>query len=106
MLAGVPSDPLIGADRTTPLAATSKIDALAVGSFYVNMIAVAMPARSRGIGRLLLNEAIARAMAAGFDRISLSTFSAETELLQFYRSVGFEIVGACAIASDPRIRLE
>jgi ribosomal protein S18 acetylase RimI-like enzyme len=53
----------------------------------------------------LASEPVTRAVASGFDRVSLHTLSTEVETLKFYRSAGFEIVAARAMDSDACIKL-
>jgi ribosomal protein S18 acetylase RimI-like enzyme len=48
--------------------------------------------RGRGLGRRLVEEVVAFADAAGYQRLALETFSDLTAAAHIYRSVGFEVV--------------
>jgi ribosomal protein S18 acetylase RimI-like enzyme len=47
--------------------------------------------RGRGLGRRLVEEVVAFAESAGYERIALETFSDLTAAARIYRSVGFEV---------------
>jgi GNAT superfamily N-acetyltransferase len=47
--------------------------------------------RGRGLGRRLVEEVVAFAESAGYERIALETFSDLTTAARIYRSVGFEV---------------
>lgn len=47
--------------------------------------------RGRGLGRRLIEEVVAFAESAGYERIALETFSDLTTAARIYRSVGFEV---------------
>lgn len=56
-------------------------------------VAVAPEARGRGIGRALLWELAADAVAAGALRMTLEVASSNETALRFYRSAGFDVAG-------------
>jgi ribosomal protein S18 acetylase RimI-like enzyme len=57
---------------------------------YIGELMVAEAAERRGVGRALLDEAIAWGRAQGCDRIALETGSANAPALAFYQSMAFE----------------
>jgi ribosomal protein S18 acetylase RimI-like enzyme len=67
----------------------------AVGEDEVEIknIAVAANHQGRGIGRFLLRDAVARAIAGGFKAIIVGTGDASTRQLRLYRGEGFEAFG-------------
>jgi GNAT superfamily N-acetyltransferase len=52
-------------------------------------------ARGRGLGRELLDRALAFARASGYERLVLETFSELEGAAHLYRSVGFVLVETC-----------
>lgn len=61
------------------------------GSYYLLALAVQEPHRGQGIGAQLLTAAIVRARAAGFQELQLDVL-ADNPAVQFYRSLGLEVV--------------
>ena len=59
-------------------------------------IAVAADARGRGIGRRLMDEAIAWSTRAGIEKLVLSVYPHNEAALALYRSVGFVEEGKLA----------
>jgi ribosomal-protein-alanine N-acetyltransferase len=57
--------------------------------FHVNKIATDPRVRHRGFGRLLLEDAIARARSIGADSITLEVRVSNAPAREFYRSYGF-----------------
>ena len=57
--------------------------------FHVNKIATDSRVRHRGFGRLLLEDAIARARSIGADSITLEVRVSNAPAREFYRSYGF-----------------
>ncbi len=56
---------------------------------WVNYLAVAADCRSRGFGRLLMEQAEARLRAMGCPKISLQIRRSNAGLVAFYRSIGY-----------------
>lgn len=56
---------------------------------------VAAPDRRRGIGRRLLDEALAAAFAGGLSRVELAVLVDNTPAVALYRTSGFETEGLC-----------
>ncbi|HRP56183.1 GNAT family N-acetyltransferase [Agriterribacter sp.] len=57
----------------------------------IKNIAVAEAFQNRGIGRLLIDDAIARAREAGYREIIVGTADTGTRQLRFYEKNGFEV---------------
>ncbi len=60
------------------------------GSAHVGRVAVKKELRGRGLGRLLMEQALDLAKAEGFERMSVG---AQENKVGFYRSCGFEVCG-------------
>ena len=90
VLSNAQPDPLMGPERRDAAAALGRLEEEQTpGSFYINMIAVFPERRSGGVGSVLMAEAERLARAAGFGRMTLSTFAADHKLVSFYRRHGF-----------------
>ena len=58
---------------------------------WINYLAVAEEYRRRGVGRRLMDEAEARLRAIGCPKINLQIRSSNTEVVAFYRALGFSV---------------
>ena len=70
-------------------------------TWEVTNTAVAPTARRRGIGRLLLERAVAEARAAGSRRVVLATAAADTGALRYYQRCGFRMTHVVPDAFGP-----
>lgn len=68
-----------------------ELEHLVTGSFYINMLATFAEHRGRGIGCQLMNEAIAKAKRQGCTSVSLQVFEQNTQALNLYLRMGFDI---------------
>jgi ribosomal protein S18 acetylase RimI-like enzyme len=59
------------------------------GTALINELVVQAGQRGRGVGRLLVREAVRRARAAGMDEVEVSTESGNRAAAGFYRACGF-----------------
>lgn len=77
------------------------------GAIELRKMYLQRDARGGGIGRQLVQKAIADARAAGFDRIELETAAVLESAVRLYRSLGFANVGeaTCQRACDYRMVL-
>lgn len=99
-----PSDPLLSGWQMDLTSGLWDMElALAKGTFYLNMIAVNPDARGRGLGNILMAEFLRRAQAEGFSRVTLCTYEADANLMDFYRHHGFGAIGRCPIPSHPAL---
>jgi ribosomal protein S18 acetylase RimI-like enzyme len=57
---------------------------------WINYLGVAPDQRRRGIGRLLMQEAETRLRALGCPKINLQVRTSNTEVIEFYRRIGFK----------------
>lgn len=60
------------------------------GEYYLDSLAVRPEQRRRGIAKLLLEDAIAKGRALGFDRITLLAATDSPRLLSYYSGLGFK----------------
>lgn len=84
------ADPAPVAPDTPPLfVPLLELEALAPGSWYLNVLATYEPFRGRGLGSALLAQADAIAAGAGHDSISLIAEDTHHDALRLYRARGF-----------------
>lgn len=91
-LLGYPADaePAPIAPDTPPLfVPLLELEAMAPGSWYLNVLATYEQARGKGCGSALLAHAEAVAAAAGHDTISLIAEDTHQDALRLYRAKGF-----------------
>ena len=101
-----PPDPLLDESRLRPIAALSEMEATAVDSYYINIIAVFPDYRGSGGGFALMQEAARLARNANLRRMSLSTFENDPNLLRYYRRQGFEVRATCPIGQHPAFEFD
>lgn len=77
------------------------LESNAPGSWYINAIATFESCQGRGIARLLLNEAEARAISAGVSVISLIVASENLRAKGLYEYLGYESVSSLPVVSYP-----
>ena len=70
-------------------------------TWEVKNTAVAADARRRGIGRLMLEHAVAEARSAGARRVVLATAAADVGALRFYQRCGFRMTRVVQDAFGP-----
>lgn len=63
------------------------------GSCYVGMLAVRPNAQARGLGRVMLAAAEARARGIGADRLEMTVIAQRAELIAWYERLGFADTG-------------
>lgn len=84
---------LDGAPGDSGLLACCHVQERADGSCYVGMLAVRPDAQARGLGRVMLGAAEARALAAGADRLEMTVIAQRAELIAWYERLGFADTG-------------
>jgi ribosomal protein S18 acetylase RimI-like enzyme len=80
---------LLTGERVLPVAELAELEALAVDTYYINLIAVFPQHRRSGAGRALVAEAGRLALRSGMTKLSLCTYEADASLMEFYSSLGF-----------------
>ena len=78
-------------DLPAPIAPFVALEALSVGTWYINALAVFPGYRSGGIGAQLLRAAEGLARAAGFDMMSLQVYGQNTGAVRLYERLGYEV---------------
>ena len=106
VMMNAPPDPLLDESRLKPIAALSEMEASAVDSYYINIIAVFPEYRGSGGGFALMQEAERLARKENLRRITLSTFENDPSLLRFYRRQGFEVHARCPIGQHPAFQMD
>ncbi len=91
-----------GTDRIGGLVLTT---AIAPGTAHVVQVAVDPECQGRGLGRRMLDEALSRLGAAGFDRVSLLVAEGNGPARRLYASLGFRPAGRFACATRMTRRL-
>jgi len=102
----VPGDPLVTSERRAPIQELMDLEAGLAGTYCLTNIAVREGGRGRGIGQALLADTAARARAAGFGRIGLSTFGDDPAVMGFYRRAGFRVIDTAPMRPHPGIAAE
>lgn len=91
-LLGYPADPgpaAIDPDTPPVFVPLLELEALAPGSWYLNVLATYEGFRGRGLGRALLAHAEEAARAAGCPEISLIAADTHADALRLYRGQGY-----------------
>ena len=73
------------------------------GSYYLNIISVEPDFRGKGVGKCLLDHVMAQAREAGFEKISLLAFEANTAAIGLYQSVGFQELKRRPVVPHPAL---
>jgi ribosomal protein S18 acetylase RimI-like enzyme len=87
--AGFVPEQLLTEERLKVLEPLSDLDPKAVGTFYINAIAVFPEHRHGGIARDLLTVAFDEAQRAGLTAVTLYTFEEDSRLVEYYCRFGF-----------------
>jgi ribosomal protein S18 acetylase RimI-like enzyme len=101
-----PPDLLLDESRLSPIAALSEMEATAVDSYYINIIAVFPEYRGSGAGFALMQEAERLVRKENLRHLTLSTFENDPSLLRFYRRQGFEVHATCLIGEHPAFQTD
>ena len=96
-------DPLIGSERSDPVAEVGMLEALCTGTYYINILAVFPSHRRHGAGRVLLDDAANRARELGLAALSLCTYESDEKLIAFYQASGFQITESRSVRSHPAL---
>ena len=77
-----------------------------LGPDHLELVTIDSDAPGRGVGRLLLAEAVRRAATAGVARVVLTTTNDNLRALRFYQRSGFRLVALrpCAVAEARRLK--
>ena len=66
---------------------------VAADDFYISKVGVGLPYRGIGLGRVLVQSALDRAVAGGHRALRLDVATSNAAAIRLYRSLGFEAVG-------------
>jgi ribosomal-protein-alanine N-acetyltransferase len=80
---------LVSRDGSTPLVAGYLFAVSLYEEFHINKIATDPRVRNRGLGRALLEDALARARSLGATAVTLEVRISNTPAREFYASYGF-----------------
>lgn len=78
-----------------------RLEARVPGSWYINAVATLPAARRKGVGRLLMAQAEASAIAAGCAAMSLIVASENSTARSFYHRLGFREVASLPLVPWP-----
>lgn len=106
VMMSAPPDPLLDESRLRPIAALSEMEATAIDSYYINIIATFPEYRGTGGGFALMQEAARLARNANLRRMSLSTIENDPNLVRYYRRQGFEVRATCPIGQHPAFEFD
>jgi ribosomal protein S18 acetylase RimI-like enzyme len=85
---------LLTEERIRILRPMLELDAVATGTFFINVLAVFPEYRHVGLGRRLIALAVQKARQAGTAAVSLTTFEEDSRLVSYYREIGFTTIAA------------
>jgi len=88
-------------DLPAPVAPFVALEALSVGTWYVNALAVRVAARGQGIGSNLTAEAESHATIAGYPALSIQVYAQNTGAVRLYHRLGFETVNRTPVIFHP-----
>lgn len=88
-------------DLPAPIAPFVVLEKLAVGTWYINALAVFDHARNNGIGAQLLGAAEQRARQSGFDRMSIQFYEQNTGAARLYQRSGYAVVARDPVRLHP-----
>ncbi|MDN3711456.1 GNAT family N-acetyltransferase [Paracoccus cavernae] len=77
-----------------------ELEALAPGSWYLNVLATDAAFRGKGLGSALLAEAETIARSAGHDTISLIAADTHRDALRLYRAKGYREIASRPVVKD------
>lgn len=102
-LLGYPADAVpspIDPDTPALLVPILQLEALAPGSWYLNMLATYAPFRGQGLGSALLSHAETVARAAGHTSISLLAEDSHTQALRLYAAKGYSEIARRPVVKE------
>ncbi|WP_253939494.1 GNAT family N-acetyltransferase [Halomonas sp. THAF5a] len=88
-------------DAPAPVQPLLRLEALVPGSWYINGIATLPAARRKGVGRLLMAQAEASAIAAGCQELSLIVAEENRRAGAFYHRLGFRELASLPLVPWP-----
>ncbi|MDJ0639702.1 MAG: GNAT family N-acetyltransferase [Paracoccaceae bacterium] len=88
-------------DLPAPIAPFVALEALSVGTWYINALAVFPSHRGVGIGARLLQAAEGLAVASGFDTMSIQVYGQNTGAVRLYERLGYELSAKEPVRSHP-----
>ena len=109
-LAGMSLNHVIQSKSATELAALSPVNRVyadlkqhAVGSYYIDSLACLPEFRGRGLGSLLIKDAIEKARAGGHDKICLLAFEENVGAARLYQAMCFCLVTKLTVVAAPHM---
>ena len=76
------------------------------GEYYLDSLAVLPSFRGRGLGRLLIGQALSTAEALGFEKATLLVLKKEERLQEIYIHTGFSPCGELTIFGEEYVKME
>ncbi len=84
-----------------PIAPFVVLEALSVGTWFVNALAVCPTARGRGVGTALMGEVEHLAQRNGFSRLSIQVYEQNRGALRLYKRLGFSVAARSPVLLHP-----
>ena len=88
-------------DVPAPIAPFVELEALSVGTWYINALAVRAERRGQGLGARLMEAAEQTARSDGFDRCSIQVFERNEGAVRLYRRLGYEEIVRSPVRLHP-----
>jgi len=88
-------------DLPAPIAPFVALERHAVGTWYVNALAVFAGHRGAGLGQQLLNAAESAALASGYRDMSIEVYAQNTGAVRLYGLMGYEISARSQVRLHP-----
>ena len=84
-----------------PIAPFVALEAQSVGTWYINALAVFAANRNAGVGQRLLAAAEKRAVACGYDRMSIQVYGQNSGAFRLYERLGYALAANAPVQRHP-----
>ena len=88
-------------DLPAPIAPFVSLEKHAVGTWYINALAVYPEHQGRGLGRSLLKHAESQAQQQGHDKVSIQVYAQNHGAVKLYGRLGYEMTSREPVREHP-----
>lgn len=88
-------------DLPAPIAPFLALEALSVGTWYINALAISPGHRGKGFGAHLLAHCKEMALSEGYDRMSIQVYAQNVGAVRLYRRLGYRETGRSPVREHP-----